>query len=89
MTLFLFSGKRSQPAVEIGGCVINATARAGRYYEKDARVLRIDNNVKKIFNLSDDVNKVTDHRDKSGLTIFTLQTHIKHAYDDFTFKRQF
>lgn len=45
-------------------------------YDKDKRVLRADDELKKIFDLPDNVNEITDAKDKNGLTIYTLQTHI-------------
>jgi chromatin remodeling complex protein RSC6 len=45
-------------------------------YEKDKRILRADDELKKIFNLPESVNQVTDAKDKNGFTIFTLQKYI-------------
>ena len=47
------------------------------YYEKDKRIYRADKEVLKLFNLSKDVNKITDAKDKKALTIFTIQKYLK------------
>ena len=50
-------------------------------YEKDKRVIIPDDEVKKLFNLSDDAVKSRDPKDKNGLNFYTLQKHIAHCYN--------
>jgi len=45
-------------------------------YEKDGRVLRANDQIKKAFNLPDSVNSSTDFRDTNGFNFYTLQKHI-------------
>ena len=46
------------------------------YYENDGRVLRANDQIKKVFNLPDSVNDSTDYKDKNGFNFYTLQKHI-------------
>lgn len=48
-------------------------------YEKDGRVFRTDNEIKKVFNINDSVNKSTDHKDKTGFNFSTLQGYLSKA----------
>jgi hypothetical protein len=45
----------------------------------DQRVLRVDKEVSKIFNVPMSVNESTDHKDKSGFNFGNLQSYIKKA----------
>jgi hypothetical protein len=47
--------------------------------KKDERVLRVDNEVSKLFNVPMSVNKSTNHRDENGLNFGNLQKYIKNA----------
>lgn len=50
------------------------------HYQNDKRVLRVDNNLSNALNISFDVNKCIDPKDKNGLNIFNLQTYIAKCY---------
>ena len=54
----------------------------GLYYENDKRVLRADKELKKIFHLSDDVNKSIDPHDENGFNFFNIQTYIALCYNE-------
>lgn len=56
--------------------VCGALKEKGLYYKKDKRIFRVDQQVMKIFNIKKDVNNVIDAKDKSGFTIYTLQTYL-------------
>lgn len=53
----------------------------GLYYQQDKRVLRADEEIKKIFNLPDTVNNSIDPKDKQGFNFYTLQSYIKQCYN--------
>ena len=46
------------------------------FYENDGRVLRANDQIKKVFNLPDSVNNSIDYKDKNGFNFYTLQKHI-------------
>ena len=46
------------------------------FYEQDGRVLRANEEIKRVFKLPDSVNESTDYRDKNGFNFYTLQKHI-------------
>lgn len=48
-------------------------------YEKDKRVLRVDDEVSKLFNIPISVNKSTSHKDRNGFNFDNLQCYIKRA----------
>jgi len=48
--------------------------------ENDRRILRADNKIKKIFNLTDYVNKCDNPKDKNGLNFYNLQKYIAQCY---------
>lgn len=50
--------------------------RENLFYENDGRVLRANDQIKKVFNLPDSVNESTDYKDKNGFNFYTLQKHI-------------
>ena len=57
------------------------------FYDKDKRVLRADKELMNIFNLSENVNKSTDPRDKNGFNFFNIQQHIAKCYKDEDIKK--
>lgn len=61
---------------KLGSKFNKAFREKGLYYEKDKRIFRANDAVKKMFDVTDEINNVTDARDKTGLTIYTLQTFI-------------
>ncbi|AYV84437.1 MAG: hypothetical protein Hyperionvirus25_23 [Hyperionvirus sp.] len=46
------------------------------FYEQDGRVLRANDQIKRVFKLPDSVNESTDYKDKNGFNFYTLQKHI-------------
>jgi len=46
------------------------------FYENDGRVLRANEQIKKVFGLPDTVNESIDYKDKNGFNFYTLQKHI-------------
>lgn len=50
--------------------------RENLFYENDGRVLRANDQIKKVFNLPDSVNESTNYKDKNGFNFYTLQKHI-------------
>jgi chromatin remodeling complex protein RSC6 len=52
------------------------------YYKNDKRVLRADNDIKKIFNLPENVNQSTNPNDKNGFNFYNLQTYIAKCYNE-------
>lgn len=48
-------------------------------YSEDARVFRVDNELKKVFDIDDSVNKSTIYTDKSGFNFSTLQGYLSRA----------
>jgi len=50
--------------------------RNNLYYEHDGRVLRANDQIKKVFNLPDSVNESVNYKDKNGFNFYTLQKHI-------------
>jgi len=59
----------------------------GLYYKKDKRVLRVDSEIKKIFNLGDDVNNITDPNDKNGFNFYNIQKYIAECYKNDKLKK--
>lgn len=53
----------------------------GLFYSEDGRVFRANDEIKKVFGLSDSVNLSTDNKDKNGLNLYNLQTHISKIFD--------
>ena len=55
----------------------------GLVYDKDRRVLRADDDLKKLFNLPDNINESTDPKDKeNGFNLYNLQSHIAKIYKE-------
>ena len=54
----------------------------GLYYDNDKRVLRADKELRKIFNLSKNVNESTNPHDVDGFNFFNIQTHIALCYNE-------
>jgi len=52
------------------------------YYKNDKRVLRADNEIRKIFNLPESVNQSVDPKDKNGFNFYNLQKYIARCYLD-------
>lgn len=57
--------------------------RRGLYYTEDKRVIRPDADVKKLFNLQDNVDSSINARDNNGLNFFNLQKYIAKCYNDY------
>lgn len=51
------------------------------YYKNDKRVIIPDQDVKKLFDLSNDSDKIIDPKDKNGLNFYNLQKHIAKCYN--------
>ena len=64
---------------EITSKVWTQLKERGLTYEKDKRVFRTNKEVSDLFNVSNDVNKCTNHRDKNGFNFCNLQTYIANA----------
>jgi len=54
--------------------------RRGLCYKKDKRVLRVDDEVCEMFDLTLDVNNVIDPKDPAGFNLFNLQKKIADCY---------
>jgi len=52
----------------------------GLTYEKDHRVLRVGDEEKKLFNLTDNVNKITSPSDKTGFNFYNLHSYISKIF---------
>lgn len=52
------------------------------YYEQDKRILRADDEIKKIFDLSDQVNNSTSCDDEHSFNFYNIQTYIAKCYQD-------
>lgn len=50
------------------------------FYENDKRVLRADKEIKRVFDLPDNVNDSTDPKDENGLNFYNIQTYIAKCY---------
>lgn len=76
------------PRTELTKEVYNVFRNRGLYYEQDKRVLRTDEEVRRIFNLTADVDNSTDPRDANGLNFYNIQKYIARNYRDFENKKQ-
>ena len=70
------------PRTELTKKVYKVFKDRNLFYEKDKRVLRVDKELKKIFNLTDDVNKSIDPKDKNGINFYNFQKYIAKCYND-------
>jgi len=68
------------PRTQVTKAIYNIIKKRKLRYKKDGRVLRADSEIKKLFNLSDEVNNVTDPKDKNGFTFYNIQSHIAKCY---------
>jgi hypothetical protein len=64
------------PKKEIFQIVWNEFEKRGLIYEKNKRVLRVDNETSELFNIPMSVNNSTDHRDKHCFNYSSLQRCI-------------
>lgn len=67
---------------DVGRMISGIITERGLKSQKDGRVWRADKEIKELFDLDDDVNKLNDPRNKKSLSIYTLQTHMKKLYDE-------
>jgi chromatin remodeling complex protein RSC6 len=49
-------------------------------YKTDNRVFRVDDELKKVFNLTDKVNTSINYKDKDGFNFTTIQSHLSKAF---------
>ena len=52
------------------------------YYEGDRRVLRVDNEISRVLNISMDVNKSTNYKDENGFNFYNVQKFIAKCYNE-------
>lgn len=52
------------------------------YYEGDRRVLRVDNEISRVLNISLDVNKSTNYKDENGFNFYNVQKFIAKCYNE-------
>lgn len=52
------------------------------YYEGDRRVLRVDNEISRVLNISMDVNKSTNYKDDNGFNFYNVQKFIAKCYNE-------
>lgn len=48
-------------------------------YEKDGRIFRPNERIRKVFNLPESVNESTNHRDENGFNLYNLQKYISNV----------
>lgn len=74
----------SMPRTRVGSLVYNEFSQRGLLYEKDKRIMRVDNELKQIFNVSDRVNNSINVKDKvdEGINFYNLHSYIKRCYDE-------
>lgn len=68
------------PRTALTKLVYNEIKNRKLYYEKDRRVLRADEELKKIFKLPDSVNMSINPKDELGFNFFNLQKYIAKCY---------
>jgi len=68
---------------ELTGLICNEFKKRNLYYEHDKRVIIPDEDVKKLFNLSDNAVKSTNPKDKDGLNFYNLQKYIAECYNEY------
>ena len=66
--------------VELTKKIYNLLDERGLRYENDKRVLRADEEIKKVFNLPDDVNNSITATDKNGFNFYNFQTYLAKCY---------
>jgi len=54
----------------------------GLYYENDKRVLRVDDDVCQMLNLSKNVNNIIDPKDPNGFNLFNFQKLVAGCYNN-------
>lgn len=64
-------------------CVYDVFRKRGLQYKGDKRVLRADNEIKKIFNLPDSVNNSTKAKDDTGINFYNIQKYIAKCYNNY------
>ena len=50
-------------------------------YEKDKRILRVDDQISKILNIPMSVNNSIDHKDKNGFNFYNVQKYIAKCFN--------
>ena len=68
---------------DLTGLLCKEFTRRNLHHNKDKRIIRPDNDVKKLFNLSKEADTSNNPKDKNGLNFYNLQTHIAKCYNDF------
>lgn len=68
------------PRTELTKIVYKKISDRGLFYENDKRVLRADDEILRVFNLSKKVNESTDPHDDNGLNFYNIQRHIARCY---------
>lgn len=68
------------PRTKVTSKLYHKLIKEKKYYIKDKRVLRADQKIKTLFNLSDSVNTSTNPKDKNGFNFYNLQTCIASYY---------
>lgn len=72
------------PRTKVGSLVYKIFNDRGLVYENDKRVLRVDDELREIFNVPLSVNDSINERDPVdvGINFFNLHSYIKRCYDD-------
>jgi chromatin remodeling complex protein RSC6 len=68
------------PRTVLTSKVYNVLKERNLYYSGDKRVLRADDEIRHIFNLSKTVNESKDAKDEDGFNFFNIQKHIAKCY---------
>lgn len=67
---------------ELTKLIFQEFQRRNLYHKKDRRIIIPDNDVIKLFNLSEESQKSNNPRDKNGLNIFSIQKYITQLYNE-------
>ena len=72
------------PRTKVGSLIYNEFGDRGLLYSRDKRVMRVDNELKQIFNVDIIVNNSTNPKDKVdvGINFYNLHSYIKRCYDE-------
>jgi hypothetical protein len=73
-----FGTKLAKPKVQ--KMIYNIMKSRKLYYSKDKRVLRIDNELQKLFDINMDVNNSVNPKDKWGFNIYNFNKYLSKLY---------
>jgi len=70
------------PRTELTRKIYDVIKERKLYFNQDKRVLRADDQIKKIFKLSENVNESKSYNDKDGFNFYNIQKYIANCYND-------